>query len=155
MPFDQLLPTTVIGSHALPGWFWTSIQALEREEYGPSDERELYDDAVRLALTCCTKYRLPEPTRLLSSRVSRQSWTALSARVLASAWTRPTWQRSRNFRRRSKPLRPSWGLRTIPPALLSPSPRSTREATSGASYSGRITPQGIRAINSPVFLCPP
>ena len=50
MPFDQLLPTTVIGSHALPGWFWTSIQALEREEYGPSDERELYDDAVRLAI---------------------------------------------------------------------------------------------------------
>jgi 5-methyltetrahydropteroyltriglutamate--homocysteine methyltransferase len=52
MPFghSHLLPTTVIGSHALPGWFWTAMDALERNEYGPSDAQEVYDDAVRLAI---------------------------------------------------------------------------------------------------------
>ena len=50
MPFDQLLPTTVIGSHALPGWFWTAMDAVKRGDYGPSDESEVYDDAVRLAI---------------------------------------------------------------------------------------------------------
>ena len=50
MAFDQLLPTTVIGSHALPGWFWTAMDADKRGEYGPSDEQEVYDDAVRLAI---------------------------------------------------------------------------------------------------------
>jgi 5-methyltetrahydropteroyltriglutamate--homocysteine methyltransferase len=50
MPNDKLLPTTVIGSHALPGWFWTATEALKRGEYGPTDEQELYDDAVRLAV---------------------------------------------------------------------------------------------------------
>lgn len=29
------------------------------------------DDAVRLTLDCCTKYRLPEPTRLAHNEVSR------------------------------------------------------------------------------------
>ena len=50
MAFDQLLPTTVIGSHALSGWFWTAMDADKRGEYGPSDEQEVYDDAVRLAI---------------------------------------------------------------------------------------------------------
>lgn len=50
MPYEKLLPTTVIGSHALPGWFWTAMEALKRGEYGPSDEQEVYDDAVRLAI---------------------------------------------------------------------------------------------------------
>ena len=50
MPYDQLLPTTVIGSHALPGWFWTAMDALKQDEYGPTDEQEVYDDAVRLAI---------------------------------------------------------------------------------------------------------
>ena len=50
MAFNQLLPTTVIGSHALPGWFWTAMDADKRGEYGPSDEQEVYDDAVRLAI---------------------------------------------------------------------------------------------------------
>lgn len=50
MPYDQLLPTTVIGSHALPGWFWTAMDALKNGDYGPTDEREVYDDACRLAI---------------------------------------------------------------------------------------------------------
>ena len=50
MSYEQLLPTTVIGSHALPGWFWTAMDAQKRGEYGPTDEREVYDDAVRLAI---------------------------------------------------------------------------------------------------------
>jgi 5-methyltetrahydropteroyltriglutamate--homocysteine methyltransferase len=50
MPYDQLLPTTVIGSHALPGWFWTAMDALKEGQYGPTDEQEVYDDAVRLAI---------------------------------------------------------------------------------------------------------
>ena len=50
MPYEQLLPTTVIGSHAMPGWFWTAMDALKGGEYGPTDEREVYDDAVRLAI---------------------------------------------------------------------------------------------------------
>ena len=50
MPYEQLLPTTVIGSHAMPGWFWTAMDAEKRGEYGPTDIREVYDDAVRLAI---------------------------------------------------------------------------------------------------------
>lgn len=50
MPTDLLIPTTVIGSHALPGWFWTAMDALKRGDYGPSDEQEVYDDATRLAI---------------------------------------------------------------------------------------------------------
>ncbi|MBI3463882.1 MAG: methionine synthase [Planctomycetes bacterium] len=46
----HLLPTTVIGSHGLPGWFWTAMEAVRRGEYGPTDEQEAYDDAVRLAI---------------------------------------------------------------------------------------------------------
>jgi 5-methyltetrahydropteroyltriglutamate--homocysteine methyltransferase len=45
-----LLPTTVIGSHAIPGWMWTALKADEAGEYGPTDRRELFDDAVRLAI---------------------------------------------------------------------------------------------------------
>lgn len=50
MAYEQLLSTTVIGSHALPGWFWTAMAALKQGDYGPSDEQEVYDDAVRLAV---------------------------------------------------------------------------------------------------------
>ena len=50
MPYEQLLPTTVIGSHAMPGWFWTAMEAEKRGEYGPTDIKEVYDDAVRLAI---------------------------------------------------------------------------------------------------------
>jgi 5-methyltetrahydropteroyltriglutamate--homocysteine methyltransferase len=45
-----LLPTSVIGSHAWPGWLHTALAAAERGEYGPDDWKETQDDAVDLAL---------------------------------------------------------------------------------------------------------
>ena len=46
----SLLPTTVIGSHAYPGWMWTALDEIEKGGYGRTDERELYDDAVNMAI---------------------------------------------------------------------------------------------------------
>jgi 5-methyltetrahydropteroyltriglutamate--homocysteine methyltransferase len=45
-----LLPTTVIGSHAIPSWLWTAIEAIEQDKYGPTDVRETFDDAVNVAI---------------------------------------------------------------------------------------------------------
>lgn len=45
-----LLPTTVIGSHAIPSWLWTAIDAIDAGKYGPSDVRETFDDAVNAAI---------------------------------------------------------------------------------------------------------
>lgn len=45
-----LLPTTVIGSHAIPSWLWTALEAIEQDKYGPTDTRETFDDAVNLAI---------------------------------------------------------------------------------------------------------
>lgn len=45
-----LLPTSVIGSYALPGWFWSAVEQIESDKYGPSDIRETFDDAVSLAI---------------------------------------------------------------------------------------------------------
>jgi len=44
------LTTSVVGSHAHPGWFAAGIAAAERGEYGPADLAELLDDAVDLAI---------------------------------------------------------------------------------------------------------
>lgn len=49
-PNPSLLPTTVIGSHAYPGWMWTALDEVEKGNYGRTDERELYDDAVNMAM---------------------------------------------------------------------------------------------------------
>ena len=46
----SLLPTTVIGSHAYPGWMWTALDEIEKGGYGRTDEGELYDDAVNMAM---------------------------------------------------------------------------------------------------------
>ena len=35
-----LLPTSVIGSYAWPGWLTTALEAAHRGEYGPEDELE-------------------------------------------------------------------------------------------------------------------
>ena len=43
-----LLPTTVVGSHALPSWLCLVRQHLDA--FGPTDREEAYDDAVRLAI---------------------------------------------------------------------------------------------------------
>ena len=46
---EELL-TSVVGSHAHPGWFDHAIAAAERGEYGPADLEELLDDGVELAI---------------------------------------------------------------------------------------------------------
>ena len=46
----DLLPTSVVGSHALPGWFWTALDAIKEGKYGQTDVREVMDDAVNAAL---------------------------------------------------------------------------------------------------------
>lgn len=45
-----LLPTSVIGSHAYPGWMLTALEALEAGRYGDTDRQELFDDAVNIAI---------------------------------------------------------------------------------------------------------
>jgi 5-methyltetrahydropteroyltriglutamate--homocysteine methyltransferase len=44
------LLTSVVGSHAHPGWFAHGIAAAQRGEYGPADLAELLDDGVDLAI---------------------------------------------------------------------------------------------------------
>lgn len=51
MPTDYgLLPTSVIGSHAIPSWLWTALEAIDAGKYGPTDVRETFDDAVNVAI---------------------------------------------------------------------------------------------------------
>ena len=45
-----LLPTTVIGSYAMPGWLWTAVGEIDKGNYGETDVREAYDDAVNIAI---------------------------------------------------------------------------------------------------------
>jgi 5-methyltetrahydropteroyltriglutamate--homocysteine methyltransferase len=45
-----ILPTSVIGSYAIPGWLWTALEAVDAGKYGDSDKRELFDDAVNVAI---------------------------------------------------------------------------------------------------------
>jgi 5-methyltetrahydropteroyltriglutamate--homocysteine methyltransferase len=45
-----LIPTSVIGSHAIPSWLWTALEAIEAGKYGQTDKRELFDDAVSIAI---------------------------------------------------------------------------------------------------------
>jgi methionine synthase II (cobalamin-independent) len=45
-----LLPTSVVGSHGLPGWVWLAREALEAGRLGALDVRELAEDATQIAL---------------------------------------------------------------------------------------------------------
>ena len=45
-----LIPTSVIGSYAIPSWLWTGLDAIKEGKYGPTDQRELFDDAVQVAI---------------------------------------------------------------------------------------------------------
>ena len=45
-----LLPTTVVGSHGKPGWWFTLVKAHEAGEAGPADLEEMFDDAVNTAV---------------------------------------------------------------------------------------------------------
>jgi 5-methyltetrahydropteroyltriglutamate--homocysteine methyltransferase len=49
MSHEPLL-TSVVGSHAQPGWFAYAIAAAARGEFGPADLAELLDDGVDLAI---------------------------------------------------------------------------------------------------------
>ncbi|PYN78761.1 MAG: methionine synthase [Candidatus Rokuibacteriota bacterium] len=46
----MLLPTTVVGSHGLPGWVWLAREAMEAGRMGAIDVRELMEDATQAAL---------------------------------------------------------------------------------------------------------
>ncbi len=45
-----LLPTSVVGSHGLPGWVWLAREALEAGRLGAMDLHELMADATQVAL---------------------------------------------------------------------------------------------------------
>ncbi len=45
-----MLPTSVIGSHAWPSWFFVAVEAIRRGEFGPKDIEETLNDAVDLAI---------------------------------------------------------------------------------------------------------
>jgi 5-methyltetrahydropteroyltriglutamate--homocysteine methyltransferase len=45
-----LIPTSVVGSHGLPGWMYSALDQVEEGRFGATDEREMYDDAVKLAI---------------------------------------------------------------------------------------------------------
>ena len=49
MSHEELL-TSVVGSHAQPGWFVAGVAAAERGEFGPADLAEMLDDGVDLAI---------------------------------------------------------------------------------------------------------
>jgi 5-methyltetrahydropteroyltriglutamate--homocysteine methyltransferase len=44
------LPTSVVGSHGLPGWVWLAREAMEAGRLGAVDLRELMEDATQVAL---------------------------------------------------------------------------------------------------------
>jgi 5-methyltetrahydropteroyltriglutamate--homocysteine methyltransferase len=46
----MLLPTSVVGSHGLPGWVWLAREAMEAGRLGALDLRELMEDATQAAL---------------------------------------------------------------------------------------------------------
>jgi len=50
MPSLPLIPTTVVGSHGKPGWWFTLVKAHEAGEAGPGDLEEMFDDAVDAAV---------------------------------------------------------------------------------------------------------
>jgi len=45
-----LLPTTVVGSHGKPGWWYAAVKAYEAGEFGPADLEEMFDDAADTAI---------------------------------------------------------------------------------------------------------
>ena len=44
------IPTTIIGSYALPAWYQTALEAIGRGEYGETEIREAADDASAMAI---------------------------------------------------------------------------------------------------------
>ena len=50
MSSTPILPTSVIGSHAYPGWMLAALEAVEAGKFGETDRQELFDDAVSIAI---------------------------------------------------------------------------------------------------------
>jgi 5-methyltetrahydropteroyltriglutamate--homocysteine methyltransferase len=46
----MILPTSVVGSHGLPGWVWLARQAITEGRLGAADIKELMEDATLIAL---------------------------------------------------------------------------------------------------------
>jgi 5-methyltetrahydropteroyltriglutamate--homocysteine methyltransferase len=45
-----IIPTTVVGSHGKPGWWFALVRAWEAGEAGPADLDEMFDDAADAAI---------------------------------------------------------------------------------------------------------
>ena len=45
-----LLPTSVVGSHGKPAWWFTLVKSYEAGEAGPADLEEMFDDAADTAI---------------------------------------------------------------------------------------------------------
>ena len=45
-----LIPSTVVGSHGKPGWWFTAVKAYEAGATGPADLEEMFDDAADTAI---------------------------------------------------------------------------------------------------------
>jgi 5-methyltetrahydropteroyltriglutamate--homocysteine methyltransferase len=45
-----LIPSTVVGSHGKPGWWFATVKAYEAGQYGPGDLEEMFDDAADTAI---------------------------------------------------------------------------------------------------------
>lgn len=45
-----LLTTSVVGSHAYPGWLLAAMEQIDQGKFGATDIRETFDDAVDLAM---------------------------------------------------------------------------------------------------------
>jgi 5-methyltetrahydropteroyltriglutamate--homocysteine methyltransferase len=50
MPDLPLVPSTVVGSHGRPGWWFTGAAANARGDFGPADLEEMFDDAADTAI---------------------------------------------------------------------------------------------------------
>jgi 5-methyltetrahydropteroyltriglutamate--homocysteine methyltransferase len=46
----SILPTTVVGSHGKPGWWFEGVRAWEEGRWGPFDLEEMLDDAADTAI---------------------------------------------------------------------------------------------------------
>ncbi len=46
-----VLPTTIVGSYALPSWYLAALEHIGRGEFGETDVRETVDDAAATAIS--------------------------------------------------------------------------------------------------------
>lgn len=46
----KLIPTTVTGSHCIYSWVWASQAEMQRGNFGALDEKDLWEDAARMAI---------------------------------------------------------------------------------------------------------